>query len=158
MQISRRGFLRVSAVAGGGFFLGLYEGPFPVAKAQQGAGPALKPGAFLSIAPSGVVTIKARNPEIGQGIKTMYPMLIAEELDVEWSSVRVEQADLNEAIYGMQMSGGSFSTPMGWEPLRRVGAAARAMLISAAAGEWGVPVAACVTEPGRVVHPASSRS
>jgi isoquinoline 1-oxidoreductase beta subunit len=155
MKISRRCFLQMTAVAGGGLMLGLYDRPW--AKAQ-GRPAHLAPEAFIRIAPDGTVTIMARGPEIGQGVRTMLPMLIAEELDADWSKVRVEQADLDEAKYGPQFAGGSMSTPIGWEPLRRVGAAGREMLIAAAAEQWGVPAAECSTEAGRVVHAASGKS
>ena len=154
MKISRRCFLQMSAVASGGFMLGLYDRPW--AKAQSG--PQLTPQAFIRIAPDGIVTIMARGPEIGQGVRTMLPMLIAEELDADWSRVRVEQADLDEAKYGPQFAGGSMSTPIGWEPMRRVGAAGRRMLIAAAAEHWGVPADECATEAGRVVHAKSGKS
>jgi isoquinoline 1-oxidoreductase subunit beta len=157
MKISRRSFLQMSAVAGGGFVLGLYERPWLRAQAQGGP-PPLAPQAFIHIAPDGSVTIMARGPEIGQGVRTMLPMLIAEELDADWNQVRVEQADLDEAKYGPQFAGGSMSTPLGWEPLRRVGAAGRQMLVAAAAGMWGIPPEECATEAGRVLHPASGKS
>jgi isoquinoline 1-oxidoreductase beta subunit len=156
MKISRRSFLQMTAVAGGGFMLGLYDRP--CLRAQEPGGPPLVPQAFIRIAPDGIVTIMARGPEIGQGVKTMLPMLIAEELDANWKSVRVEQADLDEAKFGPQFAGGSMSTPFGWEPLRRVGAAGRQMLVAAAAEKWSVPAAECSTEPGRVVHASSGRS
>jgi len=147
----------MSALAGGGFALGLYDRPWAFAQGP-GKPPELTPLAFIRIAGDGVVTIKARGPEIGQGVKTMLPMLIAEELDADWKDVRVEQADLDEAIYGPQFSGGSMSTPLGWEPMRQVGAAGRQMLVAAAAGNWGVPAAECTTAAGRVTHAASGRS
>ncbi len=100
MNLNRRSFLQMSALAGGGFALRLYSRPVAVAQGPQQKHSDLKPHAFISIASDGIVTIKARGPEIGQGIKTMLPMLIAEELDVEWKNVRVEQADLDEATYG----------------------------------------------------------
>ena len=152
----RRQFLRWSTLAGGSFVLGLYDA-LP-ALAESAAPPPLAPLAFIRLGPDGIVTIKARAPEIGQGMRTMLPMLIAEELDVDWSQVRVEQADLDEARYGPQEAGGSMSTPTAWEPLRRVGAAGRQMLLQAAAARWGVPVAECTSRQGQVLHAGSGRS
>src|SRR5580698_3814584 len=154
MQIDRRSFLQLSALAGGGLALDFYR--LPLAKAQgPGKPPDLTPQAFIHIAPDGIVTIMARASETGQGMRNMLPMLIAEELDVEWKDVRVEQADLDQKKYGIQFSGGSANTPMGWEPMRRVGAAGRQLLITAAAQTWGVPVAECTTQPGRVLQAAN---
>jgi isoquinoline 1-oxidoreductase beta subunit len=157
MRLNRRSFLQLTALAGGGLALELYR--LPRAAAQQpGKPPDLTPQAFIHIAPDGVVTIMARASESGQGMRNMLPMLIAEELDVDWKDVRVQQAELNEKIYGPQFSGGSANTPMGWEPMRRVGAAGRQLLIAAAAQTWGVAEAECTTQSGRVLHAASGRS
>ena len=157
MRVNRRSFLQMSALAGGGFALNLYRSPLTAAQGP-GKPPSLTPQAFIQIAPDGIVTIMARASESGQGMRNMLPMLIAEELDVEWKNVRVQQAELNERKYGPQFSGGSANTPMGWEPMRRVGAAGRELLITAAAQNWNVPAAECSTQPGRVIHAGSGRS
>ncbi len=157
MRLNRRSFLQLTALAGGGFALDLYHSPLSVAQGP-GKPPDLKPQAFIHIAPDGVVTIMARASESGQGMRNMLPMLIAEELDVDWKDVRVEQAELNEKIYGPQFSGGSANTPTGWDPMRRVGAAGRQLLITAAAQTWSVPQAECTTKSGKVLHAASGRS
>ena len=157
MRIDRRSFLQLSALAGGGLALNLYRIPLAEAQGREKP-PDLKPQTFIHIAQDGVVTIMARASESGQGMRNMLPMLIAEELDVDWKNVRVQQAELNEKIYGPQFSGGSMNTPEGWEPMRRVGAAGRQLLITAGAQTWGVPEAECTTQSGRVLHAASGRS
>lgn len=158
ITLDRRSFLRVTALAGGGFMLATYLDPLELFAQGRGNAAPLEPNAFVSIDANGIVTIIAKNPEIGQGVKVMLPMLVAEELDVEWKDVRIEQGDLNPAKYGVQSAGGSTATPNNWIPMRQIGGAARHMLIAAAAQSWGVPAAEITTTPGRLVHAASGRS
>ena len=159
-SMKRRDFLRISAIAGGGVLLASYIEPLSAAESlANGVLPAeASLSAFIRLTPDGIVTIIAKNPEVGQGVKTMLPMLIAEELDVEWKNVRIEQGMLDTKNFQGQTAGGSTATPNNWLPMRRVGAAGRAMLISAAAGTWGVAVSECDTEKGVVRHRASGRS
>ena len=151
--VSRRAFLKASALIGGGLLLDFH---LPNAgAAASGAGGALN--AFITVMPDGIVMIRAKNPEIGQGVKTMLPMLIADEFDVDWKNVRIEQALADGVKYGPQFAGGSTATPINWEPLRRVGAAAREMMLRAAAGTWGVPASELKTESGSVLHVPTGR-
>ena len=162
--IARRDFVRVTALAGGGLLLGAWLdfGANGVLEAQE-VGDAgrvradFAPNAFIRIAADGQVTIIAKNPEIGQGVKTMLPMIIADELDVPWESVTIEQAMSDPAKYGGQSAGGSTATPNNWEPLRRAGAAGRMMLVTAAAQQWGVAESELTTRDGAVHHAGSGR-
>jgi isoquinoline 1-oxidoreductase subunit beta len=154
---SRRAFLRASLTVGGGLLLDFHI-PGVMAAPPDSSPSWATLNAFVEISSDGTVTIMSKNPEIGQGIKTMLPMLIAEELDVDWSSVRIEQALSDPARYGTQFAGGSRATPTNWDPLRRVGAAARQMLVSAAAQTWSVPAAECETQSGKVIHARTKRS
>jgi isoquinoline 1-oxidoreductase beta subunit len=160
--VSRRTFLAASAAAGGGLLLTVSMPSLAAGSAGSAAHGAASPGpalnAYIRIAPDGIVTIMAKNPEIGQGVKTSLPMIVAEELDADWGLVRTEQAPLDPKLYGPQFAGGSLSTPFNWDPLRRAGAAARQMLIAAAAQSWHVPAAQCETTPGKVIHKSSGRS
>ncbi len=154
--LTRRSFFQVTALSGGGFLIGTYIEPTLSAQQRRADGP-LDPNAFIRIAPDGSVTLISRNPEIGQGIKTMLPMLIAEELEIDWKSVKVEQADL-DGKYGGQTTGGSRAISNNWIPMRKVGAAGREMLIAAAAQTWNVPASECFAENGRVYHRKTDRS
>jgi len=158
---SRRFFLFASAAGGGLLLAGCVTPPDTTDGAPAIAAEPAKPAApvidmdhYVAISPDGTIRIMAKNPEVGQGIKTMLPMLIAEELDADWSKVVIEQADA-DAKYGNQIAGGSFATPNHWVPHRQVGAGARAMLIQAAAARLGKPVEEFSTEPSMVVHAAS---
>jgi isoquinoline 1-oxidoreductase beta subunit len=158
MTLDRRSFLRVSAISGGGMLLSLYLKPLALAQSPGGPAAALSPNAFISILADGTVRIMAKNPECGQGVKTMLPMIIAEELDVDWKSVKIEQADVDAAKYGGQSAGGSTATPNNWTPMRQIGAAARAMLVTSAATEWKVPESEITTASGQLMHAASKRT
>lgn len=155
---SRRFFLKASAAAGGGLLLQAILPPLAPMAETSGTGEVAVLNAFIRIAPDGVVTIMSKNPEIGQGIKTMLSMVIAEELDVEWKNVRIDQAPLDKAMYGEQFAGGSMATTLNYDPLRQVGAAGRQMLIAAAAQSWSVPSSECIAEAGVVHHQKSGRS
>lgn len=156
---SRRAFLSASLAAGGGLMLtvslpGIAE-MGSTAQAEQTSASRL--GAYILIARDGLVTIMARSPDMGQGMKTTLPMIIAEELDVPWSSVHVETAPVSPALYGMQFSYGSMNTPLQYDPMRRAGAAGRQMMLTAAARLWGVPAGQCETKQGVVHHRTSRR-
>ena len=157
-KISRRAFLGGSAGLTFAFTLGL--GASRDANAQAPGGPhALN--AYVSIAPDGTITIQAPAPEMGQGVMTGLPLIVAEELDADWSKVKVEQSPIAAAyhhpIFKAQYVVASISTLGYWTPLRVAGAQARRALIESAAAKWNVPAAECVTEPSVVIHKASGR-
>jgi isoquinoline 1-oxidoreductase beta subunit len=149
--VSRRTFLTASAAAGGGLMFEFSIPAFAIGEGGTAKGAATL-NAYIWILPNGETHIVNKNPEIGQGIKTSFPMIIAEELDVAWKDVRAEDAEVDPVRYGQQFAGGSMSTPMNYDTLRRAGATARLMLVTAAARSWGVPVEECETADGVVSH------
>jgi len=161
-NLSRRRFLRSSALAVGGLVLGVYL-PQLARGARPGEANAttFKPNAFVRIGADESVTVIANHSEMGQGIYTGLAMIVAEELDADWSKVRVESAPAdpvyNHTLYGAQITGGSTSTWTEWERLRKAGASARAMLVAAAAEAWGVAPSSCGASAGQVVHKDSGR-
>lgn len=152
--MGRRTFLEIAAGTG----LWLAASPARVAAAEPGAAPPgdFQPSAWLNVDPKGAVTIWLGRSEMGQGTYTGMAVLVAEELEADWKDVRVVQADAN-AKYGRMSTGGSSSVRQSWEPLRKAGAAAREMLVAAAAARWGVDPGSCRAEKGSVVHGASGR-
>jgi len=157
-ELSRRSFLRVSAIAGGGLLLTSFWEPVEAATSSKRAPADPVLNAFIRIHPDGTVTIASKNPEIGQGVKTMLPMLIADELDVDWKQVKVEQVGFDPKKYENQWAGGSQAVPNNWLPLRRVGAGGRSMLVAAAAKTWKVPESELTTSKGKVLHRKTGRS
>ncbi len=165
---SRRNFLKVAAVTGGGLVLGFNwleaEAAEPLTVEMMAAtnAPAattagLGFNSYLSIDPQGIITILSPNPEVGQGIKTAFPIIVAEELDADWTKVVVEQAPLDTKKFERQVAGGSGSIPHSWKRLRTAGATARQMLIEAAAKRWSVPATEITTEKGFVLHSATGK-
>ena len=153
--LSRRSFVQVSALVGGGLLLGV-----SVRGARAAGAPAAVLNAYVRIQPNGAITLIMPKVEMGQGTYTSLPMLIAEELEVELGAVGIEPAPPDAAVYGidgLQETGGSTSIRDCWLPLRRAGATARMILVSAAARTWGVPIAQCHAEAGTVIHEASGR-
>ena len=161
---TRRAFLTASLAAGGGLMLSLTLPGVAAARPSSSHTPSsgrtpssTRVSAYILIAPDGTVTIMARSPDMGQGTKTSLPMIIADELDVPWSSVRVETAPVDPAVYGPQFSYGSLNTPLQFDPMRRAGAAGRQLMLQAAASLWHVAASECETEQGIVHHRASAR-
>ncbi|NAS30611.1 molybdopterin-dependent oxidoreductase [Flavobacteriaceae bacterium R38] len=152
LSFSRRSFLKTSTLAGGGMLIGfnLFNSCSPEAKVPVDLADLNYNdfNAFIKIADNGAVTIFSPNPEIGQGVKTAMPMIIAEELDVAWENVLVAQGVLDTKNYTRQVAGGSQSIRQGWDALRQTGATARQMLVNAAAAKWGVDPSECTTEEG----------
>ncbi len=159
---NRRDFLKMAATATGGLMLG-----FHWSEAEASVMSVIKEGvldageinfnSYLSISPDNTITIFSPNPELGQNIKTSFPMVVAEELDADWSKVKVEQADLDTKKYERQLTGGSGAVPHSWMRLRQAGATARKMLIEAGAKRWSVPSSSLTAENGFVIHRESGK-
>jgi len=162
LKTNRRDFLKIAATASGGLLLGFHftgcESPqMKVITDEELLSQALPYNNFLSIAPDGHVVIFSPNPELGQNIKTSFPMIVAEELDADWSKVRVMQAFLDNEKYDRQVTGGSGAMPHSWERLRKAGATARRMLMEAAAKRLDVDVSSLTTAAGEVHHKGSGK-
>ncbi|MFO7990135.1 MAG: xanthine dehydrogenase family protein molybdopterin-binding subunit [Desulfotignum sp.] len=155
--MTRRSFLQKSSLV---LAMGAFSGSLKlmnVSSAQAAADPAFKPHAFLEIAPDNTITVWVGQTNLGQGTHTGIPMVIADELDAAWETVRVRPAPAADAfkdpVWHMQVTGGSTSIRHRWDLLRTVGAAARQMLMEAAARQWKIPVQTCTTKDGKVIHP-----
>lgn len=159
----RREFLKTSAAIGGGLWIAAYVPELAARPLENMAtsGTVFAPNAFIRIASDDSATIIANHSEMGQGVYTSLPMLLNEELEADWSKIRVEAAPVdpayNHTVFGIQLTGGSTTTPSEWERFRKMGAMARVMLIDAAAQKWGVLVADCHVEKGVVSHAASGK-
>jgi len=149
IEMDRRSFLKVSGIAGVGFVLAFTLSGKADAASSKGHS---ELNAYIRISPDGSIFIYSKNPEIGQGIKTSMPMIIAEELDADWKDVTVEQSPINKILFGRQNAGGSRSIASNWDTMRKAGATARHMLINAAANKWSVPAKECTTENSHVFH------
>ena len=154
-NLSRRSVMKYGA-AGAGLMLAFNFAPS--AKAAVAKKDAKLSTLFVQISPDGTITLFNKNAEMGQGIKTSFPLILAEELDADWKDVKIEQTMVDEKVYGPQWSGGSMSTNMNWNQLRQAGASVRAMLVSAAAQQWKVPVSEITTEASTVMHAPTKRT
>ena len=163
LKTSRRDFMKLAATAGGGLMLGFHwtdsaaSSVIGVVDESAVAAGAVDFNSYLSISTEGIVTIFSPNPELGQNIKTSFPMVVAEELDADWSKVKVVQAALDPKKFERQVTGGSGAVPHSWERLRKAGATARYMLVEAASKRWNVPVASITVENSVVIHQESGK-
>jgi len=148
----KRDFFKLSALATGGFML--------TAEAQRanGSSKAFSPNPFITITPTGKISLTAHMPDMGQGVKTSLPMLIAEELEVDWEQVNIVTKVVNERLFGRQTAGGSQSVAVNFQRLRQLGAAAKQTLMNAAALKWGVPVPECTASAGKITHASSNKT
>jgi CO/xanthine dehydrogenase Mo-binding subunit len=150
-RLSRREFVAAGIAAGTGLVVGFY-----LPRAGRSTKEVFSPNAYLRITPDNKITIVVARSEMGQGVRTALPMILAEELEADWKQIEIEQAGAS-TLYGDQTTGGSASVKTTWDPMRKAGAAAREMLISAAALRWGVPRSSCAAVEGSILHGASKR-
>ncbi len=143
---TRRDFFKLTILATGGFMLKAKT------NASEKSNTSFSPNPFIEINSNGKITLTAHIPEIGQGIKTSLPMIIAEELEVDWQQIQVVSKVANEKLFGNQNAGGSQSTPKNYNRLRKLGAAAKQILINAAADKWNVPATECSASSGKITH------
>jgi isoquinoline 1-oxidoreductase beta subunit len=151
LGLNRREFVAAGVAAGAGLVVGFY-----LPHAGRSGKRFFSPNAYLRITPDNKVTIVVARSEMGQGVRTALPMILAEELEADWKQIEIEQAGAS-TLYGDQTTGGSASVKTTWDPMRKAGAAAREMLVSAAALTWGVPRSSCAAQDGAVLHGASKR-
>jgi isoquinoline 1-oxidoreductase subunit beta len=151
MSLSRREFVAAGVAAGAGLVVGFY-----LPRSSSSGKQYFSPNAYLRITPDDKVTIVVARSEMGQGVRTALPMILAEELEADWKKIEVEQAGAS-TLFGDQTTGGSASIRTTWDPMRKAGATAREMLISAAALTWAVPRSSCAAENGCVKHAATNR-
>ncbi|MEO5601659.1 MAG: molybdopterin cofactor-binding domain-containing protein [Cyclobacteriaceae bacterium] len=161
-KTTRRNFMKLAAAAGGGLMLGFHWSSTSAATMEVITDAGIASGeitfnSYLSISPDGIITILSPNPELGQNIKTSFPMIVAEELDADWSKVKVVQAPLDTKKFERQVTGGSGAVPHSWERLRKAGATARHMLVETAAKRWNVNASSLTTEKSIVLHRESGR-
>ena len=158
---SRRNFLKLSTITTGGLILGFDWFAKEVSAATlvntTGISSNIGFNSYLSISTEGVITLLSPNPELGQNIMTSFPMIVAEELDADWTKVKVVQARLNTSDFDRQVTGGSGAVPHSWKLLRNAGGTARFMLIEAAAKRWGVPSGECTAANSFVIHTPSGK-
>ncbi|MEP7106503.1 MAG: molybdopterin cofactor-binding domain-containing protein [Ferruginibacter sp.] len=158
---NRRDFLKLTSITGGGLLLGFSwfstEAEAPVIMSNLPLEATKAFNNYLSISTDGIVTIFSPNPELGQNIMTSFPMIVAEELDADWTKVKVVQPPLDTKSFDRQLTGGSGAVPHSWKRLRTAGATARFMLIQAAAKKWEVPADECTTDLGFVIHSKSAK-
>src|SRR6185436_15701830 len=153
-KTNRRDFLKITSLTGGVLILGISwfdSEAAPIVLSNTAIAGDLNFNSYLSIATDGTITIFSPNPELGQNVMTSFPMIVADELDADWSKVKVVQAPLDKS-FDRQLTGGSGAIPHSWKRLRTAGATARALLIAAAAKKWNVDASECTTENSFVIH------